>query len=85
MSGRAVTAKAILLILALCAVCDFVWGYIKRCSIPAGVISIVLGLFGTALYCFLMRAFRKDKDESDTSPVRCVSPAPGLGSASRKC
>lgn len=66
MSGHAVTAKVILLIFALCAVVDFVWGYITERSVLAGVVFVVLGLFGTALLCFLNGLFRKHKDKSDT-------------------
>ncbi len=59
MGGRAVTAKAILLIFALCAVFDFVWGYFHGHSILAGVVFAVLGLLGTALYGFFLGVFRK--------------------------
>ena len=67
MNGRAVTAKAILLIFVLCAVFDFVWGCVRGHSILAGVVGVVLGLFGTAVYCLLFGVFRKDKGESGSS------------------
>jgi hypothetical protein len=44
------SGKAILLFFTLCAVADFVWGYVHERSVPAGVISVVGGLFGTAFY-----------------------------------
>jgi hypothetical protein len=68
MGSRTVTAKAILLAFALCAVFDFVWGYYHGHSITRGVVSVILGLFGTALACWLlMGGFRRDGDKSDTS------------------
>src|ERR1035441_5516167 len=38
-----------------CAAIDFVWGYFRERSVPAGVISAVGGLFGTAWYLLLGR------------------------------
>jgi hypothetical protein len=37
------------------AVVDFIWGYIHERSVPAGVISAVGGLFGTAWYLLLWK------------------------------
>jgi len=59
MSRRTVTTKAIVLIFALCALCDFVWGYIHKRSVLAGVVWVVLGLPATALLGFLFGAVRK--------------------------
>jgi hypothetical protein len=39
----------------VCAVFDFVLGYIHERSVPAGVISAVGGLFGTAFYLLIFR------------------------------
>jgi len=36
-----------------CAVIDFIWGFIGERSVPAGVISVVGGLLGTAWYLLL--------------------------------
>jgi len=36
-----------------CAVIDFIWGFIGERSVPAGVISVVGGLLGTASYLLL--------------------------------
>jgi O-antigen/teichoic acid export membrane protein len=67
MTNRGSTAKAILLIFFLCTVSDFVWGYIHGRSIPAGVISIFGGLFGTACYLLLFWWSQKDEDKPDAS------------------
>jgi hypothetical protein len=61
MSGRRLTAKSILLIFALCAVFDFVWGYSKEHSVLAGVIFVVLGLPFTGLLFLFLGHFRKGK------------------------
>jgi hypothetical protein len=45
--------KAVLLIFLGCAVFDFFFGYAHERSVPAGVISAVGRLFGTALYLIL--------------------------------
>jgi hypothetical protein len=34
--------------LLLCGVFDFIWGYIHEHSVAAGIVGVVLGLFGTA-------------------------------------
>src|ERR1019366_9396604 len=47
--------RVVLLIFLVCAVFDSVLGYIHERSVPAGVISAVGGLFGTAFYLFLFR------------------------------
>ena len=57
-----VSPKVIVLIFLLCALFDFVWGYVHERSVSAGVISIVLGLFGTAFYALVFLP-REDKDE----------------------
>jgi len=51
--AKATSAKAILAIFLGCATIDFIWGYIHERSVAAGVVAIVLGLFGTAWYLFL--------------------------------
>jgi hypothetical protein len=57
--------KTILLLFSLFVVSDFVLGYIKERSIPAGVISIFGGLFSTAFYLLLFWwGSRKDKGDS---------------------
>jgi len=65
MNNRSSTAKGILLIFSLCAVFDFLLGYFRGRSFPAGVISVVGGLFSTALFVFFFMCGRKDKDETD--------------------
>jgi len=75
MGSRVITAKVILLIFGLWAVFDFVWGDVKERSILAGFISVLLGLCGTAMYCFLMGGFGKIKSNPTLSAARCVSPA----------
>ena len=61
------SGKAILLVFTLCAVADFVWGYIHERSVPAGVISVVGGLFGTAFYFLVFNWAWKAKDRNDSS------------------
>ena len=46
--GSRNSAKVILLAFLLGALCDFVLVYVERRSVAEGVISAVLGLFGTA-------------------------------------
>jgi hypothetical protein len=55
-------AGSIALIFALCAIVDFILGYIRGRTMSAGAISVVLGLFGTTFYWFLIRG-SKDRDE----------------------
>jgi len=45
--------KAIVLLFSLFVASDFVLGYIRERSVPAGVISVVGGLFSTAFYLLL--------------------------------
>jgi hypothetical protein len=59
------SAKAILLLFSLGALADFLLGYIERRSMAEGVISVVLGLFGTAWYAFLFLGSGNDKAKSD--------------------
>jgi hypothetical protein len=56
-------AKAIVLVFLLCAVFDFVWGYVHERSVLAGVISVVGGLFGTAFFLLVFWPW-KDKNNS---------------------
>ena len=58
MSNRRNRARGILLVFVLCGACDFVWGYIHERSVLAGVTGIVLGLFGTAWYLFLLGGWK---------------------------
>jgi hypothetical protein len=51
--------KGILLVFALCAAFDFGWGYFHQRSIPAGVIGVIGGLFGTAFYLLAMRPWKR--------------------------
>jgi hypothetical protein len=64
MSGRTVTATAIVLIFSLCAIFDFVREHHNGHSVPADVILLVLGLFGAALYRLLAGVPRKEAGES---------------------
>ena len=54
------TARNIALAFILCGVFDFLWGYIREHSVAAGVVAIVLGLFGTAWYLFLLGAWKRN-------------------------
>ena len=49
------SAKVVVIFFLGCAAIDFVWGYFRERSVPAGVISAVGGLFGTAWYLLLGR------------------------------
>jgi hypothetical protein len=69
MKGRGST-KFILLIFSLCALGDFVWSYVRGRSIAEGVISAVLGLFGTAWYAFCFLGSGKDNPKSDPDDRR---------------
>jgi hypothetical protein len=60
------TTKAILFIFLLCSVSDFSLGYVHERSIPAGVISVVGGLFGTAFYLFLWKWLWKYKEDTNS-------------------
>jgi hypothetical protein len=53
-----------LLFFSICAVVDFVFGYIKWHSIGAGVVAIVCGLPLTALLFLGFRALGKANDDS---------------------
>ena len=55
---KSTSAKAILAIFVGCAAIDFIWGYIHERSLIAGVVAIVLGLFGTAWYAFLFGVWK---------------------------
>ena len=67
MPSTGTSTKVILLVFSLCAVCDFVWGYVHERSIPAGVISVLGGLFGTAWYYLLLVWPWKGNDKSGAS------------------
>jgi O-antigen/teichoic acid export membrane protein len=54
MANRRNRARLIPLAFILCGVFDFIWGYIHEHSVAAGVVAVVLGLFGTAWYLFLI-------------------------------
>ena len=56
--SKTTSAKAILAIFLGCAAIDFIWGYIHERSVVAGVVAIVLGLFGTAWYVFLLGGWK---------------------------
>jgi hypothetical protein len=56
--ARKTSANAILAIFLACAAIDFIWGYIHERSVVAGVVAIVLGLFGTAWYVFLLGGWK---------------------------
>jgi len=66
MTNRGSIASVIVLIFSFCAVGDFFLGYLHERSIPAGVVSVVGGLFGTACYLLLLWPW-KGKDESDAT------------------
>lgn len=60
-----------------CAVIDFVCGYVHERTIPAGVISVVGGLFGAAFYLLVLKwLVEHDNDPTDPSrrQVPCLSP-----------
>lgn len=66
---KTVSAKAIFLIFALCAVSDFILGYLHERSLPGGMISVVGGLFGTAFYVLLLKLLLKWLMEDHKSPT----------------
>ena len=51
----------ILIAVIVCAVFDFLWGYFHQHSIGAGLVAVVLGVFGTAWYLFLSGAWKSDE------------------------
>ncbi len=55
-------AGSVAFIFVLCAIIDFILGYIHGRTMSAGVISAVLGLFGTTFYWIIIRR-EKGKDE----------------------
>jgi len=57
--AKTTSAKAILAILLGCAAIDFIWGYIHEHSVVAGVVAIVLGLFGTTWYLLLFGVWKR--------------------------
>jgi len=61
-SGRAIAGKHIILIFALCAAVDFVWGYSKEHSLLGGAAFVVFGLPFTALLYFFLVHLPKKKD-----------------------
>jgi hypothetical protein len=66
---KTVSAKAILLIFAVCAVSDFILGYLHERTFPAGIISVVGGLFCTAFYVLRLKWFMEDH-KNPTDPSR---------------
>ena len=66
MTNHPTSTKTIVLIFVLCAVGDFVWGYVHERSIPAGVFSVIGGLFGTAFYLLVTYPW-KDDTKTDAS------------------
>lgn len=68
--------KSVLLLFGLFLVSDFIWGYVRERSIPAGIISIAGGLFSTAFYLLLFW-FRSggntDKPNAD-GPLKALPP-----------
>ncbi len=62
-------AKGILIVFSVCALFDFGWSYIRGRSFVGCVISVVLGLFGTAWYGFLCIP-GKTKSEDPHNPAR---------------
>jgi len=50
---KEITGAGILFVFLLCAVFDFVRGDIGGHSVPAGLITVVGGIFGTAFYLLL--------------------------------
>jgi hypothetical protein len=65
MNHRMSTAKGVLLLFALCAVFDLLWGYSRGHSFSAAAISVVGGLFSTALFALLFVWVRKGKHDTD--------------------
>jgi len=52
--------RNIALAFILCGAFDFLWGYVHQHSVAAGAVAIVLGLFGTAWYMFLLGSWKRD-------------------------
>jgi len=52
------SVKVILLIFMLCGVVDFVFGYVNGRSMLAGIVWVVLGVFGTAAWMFFFRPWK---------------------------
>lgn len=61
MGNRPIVAKSILLFFVLCGVADFVWAYIHGRSILGAVVAVLLGLFGTAWYFFLLGGWKNSE------------------------
>jgi hypothetical protein len=61
---------AVVGIFVVCGVFDLVLGYGRTRSFPAGIVSVVLGLFGTAFYAWIMGAFRRDSSNDPDSRQR---------------
>ena len=66
--GSRKSAKVILLVFSLGAL-NFVLSYIERRSIADGVISAILGLFGSAWYAFLFLSSENEKSSIDDPRV----------------
>ena len=54
-------ARMIFLAFVLCAVFDFLWSYFHEHSLRAGLVAVVLGVFGTVWYMFLGGAWKSDE------------------------
>ena len=61
-NGHRMNRLSPMVFFALCAVFDFVWGYIKWHSAIAGLVAIVGGLPVTVFLFFVLRAFGNDDD-----------------------
>jgi len=57
-----------LVFFSICAVVDFVFGFIKWHSVLSGVVAIVCGLPLTALLFLAFRASWKGNDDSGVDP-----------------
>jgi hypothetical protein len=62
MASRKNSAAIVVIVFLLCAVGDFIWGYVHQRSVFGALVCAILGLFGTAFYMAIIWSSR-DKDE----------------------
>ncbi len=65
MKTRSPRWKAILLLFSLCAVADFVIGYMNGRSVGYAFGRVFIGLFGTAFLAWLLGIFRNDSNDEE--------------------
>lgn len=49
----------------ICAIFDFLWGYIKEHSLVAGVAGVIGGLLSSAFFAFFLWAGLKEKEKEE--------------------